>query len=58
MRVFRSDSDVAHRLSLSARVLSAANSQVKAKRRPKATDERPLPIAESALHANSQSLSK
>jgi hypothetical protein len=31
-RVIRSDSGVAHRLSLSARVLSAADSQVKAKR--------------------------
>src|ERR1700735_4877685 len=34
-RVIRSDSGVAHRLSLSARVLSAAVSQVKAKRQPK-----------------------
>ena len=32
-RVIRSDSGVAHRLSLSARVLSAVDSQVKAKRR-------------------------
>ena len=33
--VIRSDSGVAHRLSLSARVLSAGDSQVKAKRRRK-----------------------
>ena len=35
MRVIRSDSGVAHRLSSSARVLSAADSQVKAKRQRK-----------------------
>ena len=34
-RVIRSDSGVAHRLSLSARVLSAADSQVKVKRQRK-----------------------
>ena len=33
--MIRSDSGVAHRLSLSARVLSAQDGQVKAKRRPR-----------------------
>src|SRR5882724_9683624 len=48
MRVVRSDSGSTHRLSLSARVLSAADSQVKAKRQRKTAEEALLAPAESA----------
>jgi len=47
--VIRSDVSEAHRLSLSARVLSALDGQVKAKRQ----EEAPLPLAESALRPSS-----
>jgi len=56
--VARSDSGVAHRLSLSARVVSAVDSQVKAKRQWNIGEERPLVSEESALHREQHGLEK
>jgi hypothetical protein len=48
VRVVRSDASEAHRLSLSARVLSARDGQVKAKQQVKCREEAPAPQAKIA----------
>jgi hypothetical protein len=56
IRVIRSDSGVAHRLSLSARVLSTVVSQVKAKRQAKKRLRHLLNRASAAIQQSARGL--